>query len=88
MFGVLCSKLEIVADDTEDGLLKSLSSAMRARGFNLLGVIALQDADGSIATFGDVEITQSPDFGRLLRCLADQIELTHGDTADAVIPSA
>jgi hypothetical protein len=88
MFGVMCSKLEIVADGTEDVLLKSLSSAMRARGFNLLGVIALQDADGSIATFGDVEITQSLDFGRLLRCLADQIELNHGETADAVIPSA
>ena len=88
MFGVMCSKLEIVADGTEDVLLKSLSSAMRARGFNLLGVIALQDADGSIATFGDVEITQSPDFGRLLRCLADQIELNQDHPAEAVIPSA
>lgn len=84
----LLSKFEINADGSEDVLLHTLSAAMRGRGFNLLGVVALQEEDGSIATLGDVSITQSPEFAALLRSLADQIEMNLGETADVIIPSA
>ncbi len=88
MFGVMFSRFEITADVTEDALLHLLSSAMRARGFTLLGIVAMQEADGSLATFGDVGITQSTEFAGVLRCLAGQIELNEGETAGAIIPSA
>ena len=87
MFGLM-SKFEISADGTEDVLLQTLASAMRGRGFNLLGIVAIQEEDGSLATFGDVSITQSPEFAAVLRNLADQIDLNMGESADVVVPSA
>jgi hypothetical protein len=87
MFGML-SKFEINADGTEDVLLQTLALAMRSRGFNLLGIVAIQEEDGSLATFGDVSVTQSPEFAAVLRSLADQIDLNMGEAADVVIPSA
>ena len=88
MFGVMLSKFEITADRHEDVLLHSLSSAMRARGFTLLGVVAMHQEDGSLVTFGDPETTQSVEFAGILRCLADQIELNQEEPADADIASA
>lgn len=88
MFGVMLSRFEITADRDEDDLLHSLSSAMRARGFTLLGVVAIQDEEGSLVTFGDAETTQSVEFAGILRCLADQIDLNQDDSADAVVASA
>ncbi len=81
MFGVMLSKFEIVADRSEDNLLHSLSSAMRERGFTLLGVVAIHDEEGSLVTFGDAETTQSVEFAGVLRCLADQIELNQEEPA-------
>ena len=74
MFAAMLSKVEITADRSEDDLLHSLSSAMRARGFTLLGVVAMHEEEGSLITFGDAETTQSAEFAGILRCLADQIE--------------
>jgi hypothetical protein len=84
----MLSRFEITADRDEDDLLHSLSSAMRARGFTLLGVVAIQDEEGSLVTFGDAETTQSVEFAGILRCLADQIDLNQDDSADAVVASA
>lgn len=75
MFAAMLSKVEITADRSEEDLLHSLSSAMRARGFTLLGVVAMHEEEGSLVTFGDAETTQSAEFAGILRCLADQIEL-------------
>jgi hypothetical protein len=88
MFGVMLSKFEITADRNEDVLLHSLASAMRARGFTLLGVVAMHEEDGSLVTFGDAETTQSGEFAGLLRCLADQIELNQDGPSDAMVASA
>lgn len=88
MFGVMLSRFEITADPNEDALLHSLSSAMRARGFTLLGVVAMQEEDGSLVTFGDAETTQSVEFAGILRCLADQIELNQDGPADTMVASA
>jgi len=75
MFAAMLSKFEITADPTEDHLLQSLSSAMRARGFTLLGIVAMHEEEGSLVTFGDADTTQSVEFAGILRCLAEQIEL-------------
>jgi hypothetical protein len=88
MFGVMLSKFEITADRNEDMLLHSLSAAMRARGFTLLGVVAMHEEDGSLVTFGDAETTQSVEFAGILRCLADQIELNQDEPSDAIAASA
>jgi hypothetical protein len=48
---------EILANRIEDNLLRDLTVAMRARGFTLLGILAICDEDDSVATFGDVEVT-------------------------------
>ena len=69
------SRFEVTADLNEDTLLRSLARAMRARGFSLLGIVAMHEEDGSLVTLGDAETTQSGDFAEILRCLADQIEL-------------
>jgi hypothetical protein len=82
MFAVMLSKFEIAADRNEDNLLHSLSAAMRARGFTLLGVVALHEEEGSLVTLGDVETTQSVEFAGVLRCLADQIETNQDDSDD------
>jgi hypothetical protein len=71
----MLSRIEITADRNEDTLLRSLSKAMRARGFSLLGIVAMHDEEGSLVTFGDPGTTQSVEFAAILRCLADQIEL-------------
>ena len=88
MFAVMLSKFEITADQHEDVLLHSLSSAMRARGFTLLGIVAMHEEEGSLVTFGDPETTQSVEFAGILRCLADQIELNQNEPSDAVVASA
>jgi len=88
MFGVMLSRFEITADCNEDTLLHALSSAMRARSFTLLGVVAIHEEDGSLVTFGDAETTQSVEFAGILRCLADQIELNQDEPADAMVASA
>lgn len=88
MFGVMLSKFEIAGDRNEDQLLQSLASAMRARGFTLLGVVALHEEDGSLVTFGDPETTQSVDFAGFLRCLADQIELNQDEGSETFAASA
>ena len=64
---------EILASRIEDNLLRGLTAAMSARGFTLLGVLAICDEDNSVATFGDIKVTQSADFGDLLHNLAEQI---------------
>jgi hypothetical protein len=84
MFGVMLSKFEITADRNEDDLLHSLSSAMGARGFTLLGIVAIHEEDGSLVTFGDAETTQSVEFAGILRCLADQIELNQDEPSEAI----
>ena len=84
MFGVMLSKFEITADRNEDDLLHSLSSAMCARGFTLLGIVAIHEEDGSLVTFGDAETTQSVEFAGILRCLADQIELNQDEPSEAI----
>jgi hypothetical protein len=84
----LFSKAEITADGTEDALLHSLAVAMKARGFALLGIVALREADGALATFGQASITESAEFKEILRCLADQMEMTANQPADEIIPSA
>ena len=66
---------EILANRIEDDLLRELTAAMRARGFTLLGVLAICDKDNSVATFGDAKITQSAEFGDLLHDLGEQIRL-------------
>jgi hypothetical protein len=88
MFGVMLSRFEITADRNEDLLLHSLSSAMLARGFTLLGVVAMNEEDGSLVTFGDAETTQSGEFAGILRCLADQIKLNQEQPSDAIAASA
>jgi len=88
MFGVMLSRYEIKADRDEDVLLHALSSAMRARGFNLLGIVALHEEEGSLVTFGDPQTTQSVEFAGFLRCLADQIELNQDEVTDAFAASA
>jgi hypothetical protein len=91
MFGVMLSRFEITADRDEDILLQKLSAAMRARGFTLLGVVALHEEEGSLVTLGDPQTTQSVEFAGFLRCLADQIELNQdeGDEgSDAFAASA
>jgi hypothetical protein len=75
MFAAMLSRSEITASPSEDNLLKSLSEAMRARGFTLLGIVAMHEEEGSLVTFGDAETTQSAEFAGILRCLAEQIEL-------------
>jgi|HubBroStandDraft_6_1064221.scaffolds.fasta_scaffold1438851_1 hypothetical protein len=82
MFAAMLSKVEITADRGEDELLQALSAAMRARGFTLLGVVAMHEEEGSLVTFGDPETTQSPQFAGILRCLADQIELNEEEPTD------
>ncbi len=84
MFAAMLSKVEITADRSEDDLLHSLSSAMRARGFTLLGVVAMHEEEGSLITFGDAETTQSAEFAGILRCLADQIEANQEEPTDQV----
>ena len=84
MFAAMLSKVEITADRSEDDLLHSLSSAMRARGFTLLGVVAMHEEEGSLITFGDAETTQSAEFAGILRCLADQIESNQEEPTDQV----
>jgi hypothetical protein len=88
MFGVMLSRFEITADRNEDDLLHSLSSAMRARGFTLLGVVAMHEEDGSLVTFGDAETTQSVEFAGVLKCLADQIELNQDEPVEEMVASA
>ena len=83
MFGVMLSRYEIAADRDEDVLLHALSSAMRARGFTLLGIVALHEEEGSLVTFGDPQTTQSVEFAGFLRCLADQIELNQDEGSDS-----
>ncbi len=87
MFG-LFGKAEITADGTEDVLLHSLAAAMKARGFTLLGVVAMREADGALATFGQPSITESAEFKEILRCLADQMEMTADQPPDEIIPAA
>ena len=82
MFAAMLSNFEITADRTEDTLLKALSAAMRARGFTLLGIVAMHEEEGSLVTFGDAETTQSVEFAGILRCLAEQIELNQDAPAD------
>ncbi len=84
MFAAMLSKVEITADRSEDDLLHSLSAAMRARGFTLLGVVAMHEEEGSLITFGDAETTQSAEFAGILRCLADQIEANQEEATDQV----
>ena len=88
MFGVMLSRFEITADRHEDDLLHSLSAAMRARGFTLLGVVAMHEEEGSLVTFGDPETTQSPEFAGVLRCLADQIDLNQDEPSEIIEASA
>jgi hypothetical protein len=88
MFGVMLSRFEITADRNEDILLQTLSAAMRARGFTLLGVVALHEEEGSLVTLGDPQTTQSVEFAGFLRCLADQIELNQDEGSDAFAASA
>ena len=88
MFGVMLSRFEITASRNEDALLCSLAAAMRARGFTLLGVVALHEEEGSLVTLGNPETTQSLDFAGFLRCLADQIELNQEDGSNAFAASA
>jgi len=88
MFGVMLSRFEITADRNEDSLLHSLSAAMRARGFTLLGVVALHEEEGSLVTLGDPQTTQSIEFAGFLRCLADQIELNQAEGSDGFAASA
>ena len=82
MFAVMLSRFEIEADRNEDALLHSLACAMRARGFTLLGIVAMHEEEGSLVTFGDAETTQSVEFAGILRCLADQIELNQDEPDD------
>jgi len=88
MFGVMLSRFEITTDRNEDALLRSLTAAMRARGFTLLGVVALHEEEGSLVTLGNPETTQSLEFAGFLRCLADQIELNQEDGSNAFAASA
>jgi len=88
MFDFLIGKAEITADGTEDALLHSLAAAMKARGFTLLGVVAMREADGALATFGQPSITESAEFKDVLRTLADQMEMTEEQPAEMTIPSA
>ncbi len=82
MFAAMLSRSEITASPSEDNLLKSLSEAMRARGFTLLGIVAMHEEEGSLVTFGDAETTQSGEFAGILRCLAEQIELNQDAPLD------
>ncbi len=82
MFAAMLSKVEITADRSEDELLQALAAAMRARGFTLLGIVAMHEEEGSLITFGDAETTQSAEFAGILRCLADQIELNEEEPTD------
>jgi hypothetical protein len=82
MFAVMLSKFEIEADGSEDALLHSLSAAMRARGFTLLGIVAMHEEEGSLVTFGDAETTQSVEFAGILRCLAEQIVVNQDEPSD------
>lgn len=68
------NELEIDANAIEESLLRVLADTMRDRGFMLLSVVALCEADGAVATLGNVQVTQSSEFARLLRDLADEIE--------------
>jgi hypothetical protein len=89
MFGVMLSRFEITATVNEDTLLHSLSAIMHERGFTLLGVVAMNQEDGSLITFGDAETTQSGEFAGILRCLAEQIEINQEEPdQDAIAASA
>ena len=88
MFAAMLSKFEIDASPSEDTLLQSLSSAMRARGFTLLGIVAMHEEEGSLVTFGDAETTQSKEFAGVLRCLAEQIELNQAEPDEREIQLA
>ena len=74
MFGVMLSRFEITATTNEDTLLHALASIMNERGFTLLGVVAMNQEDGSLITLGDAQTTQGAEFAGILRCLADQID--------------
>ena len=88
MFGVMLSRFEITTDRKEDLLLQALANAMHARGFTLLGVVALHEEDGSLVTLGNPQTTQSMEFAGFLRCLADQIELNQDEGAETFAESA
>jgi hypothetical protein len=83
MFGVMLSRFEITATTNEDFLLKTLSQLMHERGFTLLGVVAMNQEDGSLITLGDAQTTQGEEFAGILRCLADQIEFNLEEPEDA-----
>ena len=70
----MSKQIEFVSNALEDALVDQLAKEMSARGFELLTVIGICQADGEIATLGDVRVTQSAEFARLLRDLAEQIE--------------
>jgi hypothetical protein len=70
----MSKEIEIVSTALEDALVDQLAKEMSVRGFELLTVIGICGEDGNIATLGDVRITHSSEFARLLRDLADQIE--------------
>jgi hypothetical protein len=82
------NKAEITADGTEDALLRSLATAMKARGFALLGIVAVRETDGALATFGQPSITESEEFKDILRALADQIEMAATQAEDEIVPAA
>ena len=85
MFGVMLSRYEFSATIREDELLQSLAQIMRARGFSMLGVVAMNEEDGSLITLGDAETTQGAEFAAILRCLADQIEENLAEPEDMPI---
>jgi hypothetical protein len=70
----MSKQIEIVSSALEDALVDLLAQEMSGRGFELLTVIGICPDDGEVATLGDVRITQSAEFARLLRDLAEQIE--------------
>jgi len=75
MGNLLMGQDEILANRVEDDLLKELATAMKERGFTLLGVLAICDEDQAVATFGDTRVTHSVNFGTLLHDLGQQIQL-------------
>lgn len=80
-------KAEIMSDGAEVTLFEMLAAAMRGRGFALLGVVAVRQADKALTTFGHPAITESAEFKDILRCLADRIEMTADQPASEIIPS-
>ena len=70
----MSNEIEIDTSALEDALVDQLAKEMRVHDLALLAVIGICEEDGEVATLGDVQVTHSAEFARLLHDLADQIE--------------